>query len=85
MTAGSRRLEAGSMDRSKYLCQISLSVDKSVDNLWISPLQPVDKSVDNLMLISPVDKWQSYPQVIHRNMPLIHNFVHRTNMLQDAL
>lgn len=84
MTTGSGRLKTGSKERSKHLCQISLSVDKSVDNLWIRPLEPVDKSVDNLVLISPVDKWQSYPQVIHRKVPLIHNFVHKTNLLQDA-
>lgn len=84
MKRGSAGLKRDSTSRSKCLCQISLSVDKSVDNLWITACLPVDKSVDNLLPFFPVDKWPSYPQVIHREVPLIHNFIHRTKMRLDA-
>ena len=79
------RQNRGSNVRSKYLCRISLSVDKSVDNLWISTPKPVDKSVDNPAWIFPVDNPASYPQVIHRERPLIHNFIHRTKLDLDVL
>lgn len=68
-----------SKTRSKCLCRFSLTVEKSVDNLWISTKKPVEKSVDNLGPLAPVDNLAGYPQVIHRQRRVIHNFVHRAN------
>jgi hypothetical protein len=33
---------------------------------------PVEMPVDNPMLLEPVDKWGSYPQVIHSGGRVIH-------------
>lgn len=73
-------IKISSIQRSKTVCGVSQAVDKPVDNLWISGIFLWIKLWITLGHLPPVDKCHFCPQVIHRKMPLIHNFIHRANM-----
>lgn len=88
-TMTSSKLHLKSLKISKFRSKLTLKPSQAVDNPVYNPVQnplfPVDNSVDNFPVFWDVDNPLTYPQVIHRKVPLIHNFVHKMSAVLDSV